>query len=120
MNRNQIISFRLFIPILLFLLQINCYSQNFRFKLFGSKEGLGSTTIYSVNQSKDGYIWLSTGDGLIRYDGFYFTSQFSTDSISRRVVKSSFKDKNGDLWFGHDDGTITFYNGKNFKTIHTG
>jgi ligand-binding sensor domain-containing protein/serine phosphatase RsbU (regulator of sigma subunit) len=121
MNRNLIISIKLsFVTLILFLLQINCFSQNYRFKLFGTREGLGSKTIYSVIQGKNGYIWLSTGDGLIRYDGFNFSSQFSTDSVSKRIVKSSYRDKFGNLWFGHDDGTITYYNGKNFRTIRTG
>jgi ligand-binding sensor domain-containing protein/serine phosphatase RsbU (regulator of sigma subunit) len=121
MNRNQIIKIRLVLTIIfLFLLEIGCFPQNYRFKLFGIREGLSSNSIYSVIQGSNGYLWLSTGDGLIRFDGINFSNQFSTDSISRRIVKSSFKDKKGDLWFGHDDGTITYYNGHTFKIIRTG
>jgi ligand-binding sensor domain-containing protein/serine phosphatase RsbU (regulator of sigma subunit) len=121
MNRKQILRIKLSIAIIFFfLLGLNGYSQNYRFKIFGNREGLSSKTIYSVIQSKNGYLWLSTGDGLIRYDGFNFSGQFSTDSVSKRIVKSSYSDKSGNLWFGHDDGTVTFYNGRNFKTIHIG
>jgi ligand-binding sensor domain-containing protein/serine phosphatase RsbU (regulator of sigma subunit) len=119
MNRNQMLYFRLgLIAIFFFLLPIDDFSQNYRFKILDTHDGLSSNIVYSVIQGKNGYLWLSTGDGLIRYDGFTFTGHL-TDSISNRIVKSSYKDKAGNLWFGYDDGTVTFYNGLGFKIIRT-
>jgi len=38
----------------------------------GHKDGLPSTTVYSITQTTDGFLWIGTGDGLIRFDGFQF------------------------------------------------
>jgi signal transduction histidine kinase/ligand-binding sensor domain-containing protein len=40
---------------------------------WGHKDGLPSTFIYSVAQTRDGYLWLGTDDGLVRFDGMQFT-----------------------------------------------
>src|SRR4051812_23331629 len=39
---------------------------------WGIKTGLPEETIYSVEQTKDGYLWLATANGLVRYDGSSF------------------------------------------------
>src|SRR5882762_7484137 len=35
--------------------------------------GLPQNTIHSILQTRDGYLWLTTQDGLVRYDGVRFT-----------------------------------------------
>ncbi|MBX6366177.1 MAG: hypothetical protein IRZ00_20215, partial [Gemmatimonadetes bacterium] len=37
------------------------------------REGLPLNSIRTVLQSRDGYIWLATMDGLVRFDGVRFT-----------------------------------------------
>src|SRR5580700_4413515 len=40
---------------------------------WGHKDGLPSTFIYSIAQTRDGFLWLGTDDGLVRFDGVQFT-----------------------------------------------
>jgi len=40
------------------------------------KEGLPSAFIYSLAQTEDGYLWLATTDGLVRFDGVRFVQPF--------------------------------------------
>jgi signal transduction histidine kinase/ligand-binding sensor domain-containing protein len=49
-------------------------AHQFSITNWGHKDGLSSTTVYAVTQTGDGFLWLATGDGLIRFDGFQFTS----------------------------------------------
>ena len=47
--------------------QFNCQSWT-------RQNGLPPDTITAVTQTKDGYIWLGTQKGLVRFDGFEFKS----------------------------------------------
>jgi signal transduction histidine kinase/ligand-binding sensor domain-containing protein len=40
---------------------------------WGHKDGLPSTFVYSIAQTRDGFLWLGTDDGLVRFDGVEFT-----------------------------------------------
>jgi signal transduction histidine kinase/ligand-binding sensor domain-containing protein len=45
-------------------------------------QGLPQATIYSVLQAHDGYIWLGTQTGLVRFDGVRFTSVGEAHGVS--------------------------------------
>jgi signal transduction histidine kinase/ligand-binding sensor domain-containing protein len=48
------------------------FGQQFSVTNWGHKDGLPSTTVYAITQTTDGFLWVGTGDGLIRFDGFQF------------------------------------------------
>ena len=52
----------------LFLFRIT--AQNVHFKTYSVSEGLCHPFIYNISQDKNGFIWLGTGEGLCRFDGF--------------------------------------------------
>ncbi len=81
-------------------------AQTYNFKNYSTQEGICDPYVYSINQDKDGFIWVGTGEGLCRFDGFNFQSV--PDSILSGVVNTSFKDSKGTLWFGINSGEI-FY-----------
>jgi ligand-binding sensor domain-containing protein/serine phosphatase RsbU (regulator of sigma subunit) len=91
------------------------FSQNFRFIEYGAENGLCDNFIYNIIQDNNGYLWLGTGEGLCRFDGFNFTSEFLGDSIPKSPVKKSFKDSRGHLWFGFDNGDIALLENLHFK-----
>ncbi|NJK94337.1 MAG: hypothetical protein HC905_04780 [Bacteroidales bacterium] len=61
-------------------------------------------------------MWVSTGTGLCRYDGFSFTPAVA-DSLTEAFAGVSFKDSKGNLWFGHSNGSISVFNGRKFEVI---
>ncbi len=95
-------------------------SQTYKFRQYGLNEGICHPFVYTVNQDVNGYIWLGTGNGLCKYDGKNFYGDFDADSLPAALVKKSFRDSRGNLWFGHDDGSITFYDGRRFRVIDAG
>lgn len=48
--------------------------NNFIYQNWTTKDGLPVNSISSVTQTQDGYIWLGTADGLVRFDGISFKS----------------------------------------------
>jgi signal transduction histidine kinase/ligand-binding sensor domain-containing protein len=68
-------------------------------RIWGQEEGLFQPTIYSILQTKDGFLWLGTQDSLIRFDGMRFR-QFELDgsAVQRKLVRDLAQDREGDLW----------------------
>ncbi len=96
----------------LFLFSMILDGQVFRFKNYGFDSKIPNTFIYTLAQANDGYLWVGTGNGLSRFDGFDFYQVLFPDSVTGRSPKTSLKDKNGTLWFGCSDGTV-FYTMEN-------
>ena len=58
--------------------------QAFSITNWGHKDGLPSTTVHAITQSADGYLWLATGDGLVRFDRFQFAARSSAGKTPSR------------------------------------
>jgi len=96
----------------LFLFSSVLNSQTYSFKNYGAEKNIPNGFVYTINQSKDGFLWVGTGNGLSRFDGFSFFPVQYPDSIAGRYPTASLKDKKGTLWFGCSDGSV-FYTDKN-------
>lgn len=82
--------------------------QTLSFRNFGAESDIPNGFIYTINQSDDGYLWIGTGNGISRFDGFDFYNVSYPDSTDGRYPTASLKDKNGILWFGCSDGSVFF------------
>ena len=82
--------------------------HSLRFDHFSIDQGVPSTGVLSVYQSRQGYIWLGTSNGLARYDGRHmkvFDSEpGDTTSLSSSRVVSILEDDNQHLWVGSRRG----------------
>src|SRR5512147_133426 len=82
-------------------------------------EGLPQNAVLSVLQSRDGYLWLGTTAGLVRFDGVRFTvfDKTNTGAIGHNQISALFEDRDGSLWIGtfggglarRQDGRFTAY-----------
>ena len=81
-----------------------------------ARTGCPSHFIYSVIQDTRGYLWIGTGNGLSRYDGMSFRTFTTADSLADNFITCSALDGEM-LWFGHNNGMITCYDGKVFHAI---
>ena len=80
-------------------------------------QGLPSNVVNAVHQTKDGYLWLGTEDGLVRFDGFQFTlfdrrttPAFKVNNITALVETPGgtlFAATNGGGVIRYKDGTFT-------------
>src|SRR5664279_5161584 len=49
-----------------------------------TRDGLPQNSVYSIAQTRDGYIWLATQEGLARFDGVRFTVFDRSNTSLRR------------------------------------
>ncbi|MDR0713390.1 MAG: SpoIIE family protein phosphatase [Bacteroidales bacterium] len=95
---------------------LSVYSQTYKFRQYGIEQGVCHHTIYAVEQDRNGFVWFATGTGLCRFDGFHFTSPEETPADNATVI---FKDREENLWFGYNNGTVIKYDGKQFLHADT-
>lgn len=65
--------FKIHIFFLLFCIQI-CYSQQIASVWYDTDNGLPQNSVKDIIKDKYGFIWLSTENGLVRYDGYNFVT----------------------------------------------
>jgi diguanylate cyclase (GGDEF)-like protein len=57
---------------LLLLMSSALYAQEYSFRTFGNAEGLNNLAVREIYQDRAGFIWVSTENGIFRYDGDRF------------------------------------------------
>jgi signal transduction histidine kinase/ligand-binding sensor domain-containing protein len=77
--------------------------------------------INSIAQTTDGYLWIATSNGLVRFDGFTFVSSdklnHATEPISQALTLVS--DKDGSLWIWEQGQTVVRYNHGGFQDLRS-
>jgi ligand-binding sensor domain-containing protein/signal transduction histidine kinase len=70
--------------------------------------GLPQNTVHAILQTKDGYIWLGTEGGLVRFDGVQFVvyDKQAPAHLPSATINSLFEDGDGNLWIGTEDGLV--------------
>ena len=64
-----------------------CFSQKYNFRNFSVNDGLTQSEIYSICEDKRGNLWYgSLGGGIIRFDGYTFTSYREEDGLVNNFV----------------------------------
>lgn len=72
------------------------------------EHGLPQNSIRAVAQGSDGYLWLGTSDGLVRFDGVRFTvfDRHNTPALEENTVQVLYTASNGVLWIGTRAGGV--------------
>lgn len=83
------------------------------------KDGLPQNSINHIVQGKDGYLWLATEGGLVRFDGVTFTTfdVQNTPEFKSNRIKTIFQNKNGDLLIGGYKAGVTLYRNGKFTNL---
>jgi ligand-binding sensor domain-containing protein len=71
-------------------------------------EGLPDNNVTGIEQTADGYLWVATLGGLMRFDGARF-EEFSTMHLPRvvnRNVRKLYLDRRGQRWLALDRGAL--------------
>ncbi|MCL5028662.1 MAG: histidine kinase [Bacteroidetes bacterium] len=80
---------------------------------YSMKDGLVSNIIYGILEDNDGNLWLSTDNGLSKFNSKtgVFRNYYQSDGLQGNQFfwGASFKGRNGELFFGGTNGVNAFY-----------
>ncbi|TNE72863.1 hypothetical protein EP331_06240 [bacterium] len=89
-------------------------NQHFVITNWNMANGLPQSSINDIIQTKDGYIWLATFGGLVRFDGVSFTTFDRTNTKGMRSdrINDMYEDKSGYIWLSSENGFLRFKDGE--------
>src|SRR5215467_8772783 len=80
-------------------------------------DGFAKGAIYTIAQTRDGFLWLGTEFGLLRFDGVRTTPWPSDRVLPSSRITSLLTARDGTLWIGTSKGLASWRNGT--FTIHS-
>lgn len=91
--------------------------SNYVTTVYNEDDGLPTGEANTVLQTKDGYIWIGSYGGLIRYDGTAFRNYSLEGDIISSSIRSLYEDSKGRLWIGTNDDGVYYFENDNFVHI---
>lgn len=90
-------------------------------KIWTLEDGLPVNTVNKVAQDDKGYLWLTTYDGLVRFDGLTFkVFNFSnTPAMPFNRTTQIYIQENGNMWVALENGGVILKKGDKFKYYGT-
>ena len=90
----------------------------YRFDVVNTSSGLPQNTVRAIQQTRDGYLWFTTFDGLVRFNGarFQIFNKANSKGIKSNRFMSLCEDVDGTIWAGTEDGGVTHYAKGRFTT----
>ena len=85
--------------------------------VWDTDRGLPSSSVTSLAQTPEGYLWVGTQNGLLRFDGLRFATfdPETTPELRHARVDHLFVDPQGTLWVNTYDGLITSWRAGVFR-----
>ncbi len=104
-----------------FALEPNRMISQFKEDRWGTERGFSGGTVYSISQSSDGFLWIATEKGLIRFDGLNFELLRSTETpnLSGGSVFGLTADPDGNLWVRPQLPSVLRYRNGEFENVLT-
>jgi ligand-binding sensor domain-containing protein len=80
----------------------NSASLTYHHRAWKKGQGLPDDTVNAITQTKDGYLWIGTRGGLVRFDGVKFSvfDRSNTPQITSDEIHCLRADDDGGLWIG--------------------
>ena len=93
--------------------------DQFNCQTWSRRDRLPAGSVNAIAQTPDGYLWLGTEKGLVRFDGLEFNLIPPPDQppFLSWDISSLASSKAGGLWFGINAGAPGYYDGRRFAPI---
>jgi signal transduction histidine kinase/ligand-binding sensor domain-containing protein len=87
--------------------------KHYGYQSWQTDSGLPQNTVHAVLQTRDGFIWLATEAGLVRFDSVKFTvfTHKDTPQLGSDVIYGLLEDRSDALWIATSSGVTRYRNG---------
>ena len=84
---------------------------------WSTESGLPQNSVNAIAETREGYLWIGTREGLARFDGVSFASfdARNTPEIKNSSITALCADRDGSLWIGTDGGGLLRWQGGVFS-----
>lgn len=89
------------------------FGEGYAAQLYDANNGMPTSDASCILADKDGYIWIGSYSGIIRYDGTNFVRMDSSKGLTSG--KTLFEDKSGKIWVGTNDNGVAVISGEDIK-----
>jgi ligand-binding sensor domain-containing protein/signal transduction histidine kinase len=88
--------------------------SQFSRQVWQTENGLPQNTVHAVIQTRDGYLWAATEEGLARFDGLGFVvfDKENTPQLKTNDIRSVMQDHAGALWLSTGEGLVRLAGGE--------
>ncbi|HYL97522.1 MAG TPA: two-component regulator propeller domain-containing protein [Blastocatellia bacterium] len=76
---------------------------------YGVYEGLPHSSVRCIFQDSRGYLWIGTGDGLARFDGYRFVTYDTSDGLGHSFINAITEDPQGRIWVATNGGGVSCF-----------
>jgi signal transduction histidine kinase/ligand-binding sensor domain-containing protein len=100
-------------------LNVHPAAAQYRIDQWTTDHGLPQNSVLALLQTRDGYLWAATPDGLVRFDGIKFSiySKATTPGLTTNRFSALLESADGDLWIGTEDRGVVRYRHGAFETF---
>lgn len=109
---KRILVFLLIFQIYFFIVECPNLFGQYHFDSWTTDDGLPQNGLRKITQTPDGFLWFTTFDGLVRFDGVQFRTfgKGNTKGIINNRFTELYGDKDGTLYAATtEDGVLTIY-----------
>jgi len=87
----------------------------FTFRSWQREQGLSENYVRALAQTRDGYLWVGSDEGVSRFDGLNFFSLGLQEGFQSGPIRVLFGDSRGALWIGSVDAGLSCWQGKRLR-----
>ncbi|MGD0348516.1 MAG: two-component regulator propeller domain-containing protein [Terracidiphilus sp.] len=86
--------------------------------IWQASDGLPEQTVQAFAQTRDGYLWIGTSGGLVRFDGVHFAvfDRQNTPALHENSIFCLMVSRDGALWIGTEGGGLARYAQGQFRS----
>ncbi len=92
-------------------------STDYRIDVWQTSDGLPGNTVTAIQQTQDGYLWIGTLSGLVRFDGVRFQVFGEASDLPNTRVLCLLAARDGALWIGTDGGGLVRFRDRKFQAF---